>query len=64
MIADAVRRDRFAALAAIVIAGAGLLAVAVSYSERHSAATSAEYYALLAAAGRRDDLPRLRRTAC
>jgi NADH-quinone oxidoreductase subunit N len=49
IIAGAIRRDRYAALAAIVVAGAGLVAVAVSYSERHEGHI-AEYYALLAAA--------------
>jgi NADH-quinone oxidoreductase subunit N len=50
VIADAVRRDRFAALAAIIIAGAGLVAVLVSYSERHRGHI-AEFYVLLATAG-------------
>ena len=50
VIADAIRRDRFAALAAIIVAGAGLVAVAVSYSERHKGHV-AEYYVLLSAAG-------------
>jgi NADH-quinone oxidoreductase subunit N len=51
VIADAIRRDRYAALAAIVVAGAGLLAVGVSYSQRVRDEHVAEYYALLAAAG-------------
>jgi NADH-quinone oxidoreductase subunit N len=50
VIADAIRRDRFAALAAIIVAGAGLVAVAVSYSERHRGHV-AEFYALLGTAG-------------
>ena len=50
VIAAAVRRDRFAALAALIVAGAGLVAVAVSYSERTRGHIS-EFYALLAAAG-------------
>jgi NADH-quinone oxidoreductase subunit N len=50
VIAGAIRRDRFAALAAIIIAGAGLVAVAVSYAERHKG-HAAEFYALLSAAG-------------
>jgi NADH-quinone oxidoreductase subunit N len=50
VIADAVRRDRFAALAAIIIAGAGLVSVLVSYSERHRGHI-AEFYVLLATAG-------------
>ena len=49
VIADAVRRDRLAALAAIIIAGAGLVAVTVSWSERHRGHV-AEYYVLLTAA--------------
>jgi len=49
VIADAIRRDRFAALAAIIVAGAGLVAVAISYSERHRG-HGAEYYVLLSAA--------------
>ena len=50
VIADAIRRDRFAALAGMIVAGAGLAAVAVSYSERHKGHV-AEYYVLLSAAG-------------
>ena len=50
VIADAIRRDRYAALAAIVVAGAGLLSVGVSYSQRARDEHVAEYYALLAAA--------------
>ncbi len=50
VIADAVRRDRFFALAALIIAGAGLIAVAVSYGDRLRNHV-AEFYALLAAAG-------------
>jgi NADH-quinone oxidoreductase subunit N len=49
VIADAIRRDRFAALAGLIVAGAGLVAVAVSYTERHRGHI-AEYYALLSAA--------------
>ena len=44
------RRDRFGALAALIVAAAGLLAVGVSYGERLRE-HSGEYYALLAAAG-------------
>src|SRR5256885_3793971 len=51
VISDALRRDRVAALAQIIVAGAGLLAVGVSYSERTRGTHVAEYYALLAAAG-------------
>jgi NADH-quinone oxidoreductase subunit N len=49
VIADAIRRDRFAALAGIIVAGAGLVTVAVSYTERHKGHV-AEYYVLLTAA--------------
>ena len=50
IVSGAMRRDRFGALAGMIVAGAALLAVGVSYGERlrdHSG----EYYALLAAAG-------------
>ncbi len=50
VIADAVRRDRFFALGAMMIAVAGLVAVSLSYSER-TRGHIAEYYVLLAAAG-------------
>ncbi len=50
VVADAIRRDRFFALGAILIAIAGLLAVLVSYHERAEGHIS-EYYCLLAAAG-------------
>ncbi len=46
----AMRRDRFGALAGMIVAGAGLLAVGLSYGERIRE-HSGEYYALLAAAG-------------
>jgi NADH-quinone oxidoreductase subunit N len=53
VIADALARDRYAALAAMIICGAGLLAVGVSWGERlgpESDRNVGEYYALLAAA--------------
>jgi NADH-quinone oxidoreductase subunit N len=50
-VADAITRDRFGALAQIIIAGAGLLAVGISYEQRTRAEHVGEYYALLAAAG-------------
>jgi NADH-quinone oxidoreductase subunit N len=54
IIADTAARDRFAALAAMIVCGAGLLAVGVSWSERlgrEGAEHVGEYYALLATAG-------------
>src|SRR5438094_1473387 len=51
VIADSVRRDRFGALAQVIIAGAGLLTVVVAYAERMRDEHVAEFYALLAAAG-------------
>src|SRR5438067_12513350 len=50
VVSGAIRRDRFAALAQMIVSGAGLLAVGVSYSERTRGEHVAEYYALLAAA--------------
>jgi NADH-quinone oxidoreductase subunit N len=49
VIADTVRRDRYFALAALILAAVGLVAVLVSYTE-HRHGHVAEYYALLAAA--------------
>jgi NADH-quinone oxidoreductase subunit N len=51
VIADSVHRDRFGALAQLIVCGAGLLTVGVSYAERMRDEHIAEYYALLAAAG-------------
>jgi NADH-quinone oxidoreductase subunit N len=51
VVADAFRRDRLAELAAIIVAGSGLLATAVSYAERWREDHVGEYYALLSAAG-------------
>src|SRR5881275_3528713 len=51
VIADSVRRDRFGALAQVIVCGAGLLTVGVSYTERMRDEHIAEYYAVLAAAG-------------
>ncbi len=50
-VAEAIRRDRFGMLAQIVIAGAGFLAVGISYEQRVRKEHIGEYYALLAAAG-------------
>ena len=44
-------RDRFGAFAQILIVGAGLLAVGISYGQRTRADHVGEYYGLLAAAG-------------
>jgi NADH-quinone oxidoreductase subunit N len=51
VIADAITRDRLGALAAMIVAGAGLLAVGVSWSEPGRHEHAGEYYALLAATG-------------
>ena len=51
VVADAFYRDRWTALATIILAGTGLLAVGVSYAQRSRGEHVAEYYALLAAAG-------------
>ncbi|HEY3921316.1 MAG TPA: NADH-quinone oxidoreductase subunit N [Gaiellaceae bacterium] len=50
-VADAIFRDRWAAVAQILVAGCGVVAVLVSYGERWRAEHVAEYYMLLAAAG-------------
>src|SRR5947208_6495234 len=50
-IADAVFRDRWGALAQIILAGIGVVAVGISYGQRSRSEHVAEYYALLAAAG-------------
>jgi NADH-quinone oxidoreductase subunit N len=51
VLADVIQRDRLGALTAIIIAGAGLLAIGTSYSEPMADDHIAEYYALLAWAG-------------
>ncbi len=51
IVADAIRRDRFAELAGMIVASSGLLAVGISYRERAREDHVAEYYSLLAAAG-------------
>jgi NADH-quinone oxidoreductase subunit N len=51
VVAEAIRRDRLAALAQMIVAGVGLLAVGVSYGERWREEHVGEYFALLAAAG-------------
>ena len=50
LIAESMTRDRLAALAQIIVAGVGLLAVLVSWGDRRRDHVG-EYYALLAAAG-------------
>src|SRR5918912_1505109 len=51
VVADAIRRDRWAALAQMIVAGSGLLAIGVSYAERMREDHVAEYFELLADAG-------------
>jgi NADH-quinone oxidoreductase subunit N len=51
VIANAMYRDRWGALAAVIVCAVGLVSVGVSWGERMSRAHVAEYYALLAAAG-------------
>ncbi|MFL6036580.1 MAG: NADH-quinone oxidoreductase subunit N [Gaiellaceae bacterium] len=48
-VADAITRDRFGAYAQILVAGAGLLAVGISYGHRTRVDHTGEYYALLTA---------------
>jgi NADH-quinone oxidoreductase subunit N len=51
LLADSMRRDRFGAFAQLIIAGAGLLTIGISYSRHSRGRDAAEFYALLAAAG-------------
>ncbi len=51
IVADAIFRDRWAALAQIIIGGCGVIAVLISYGEQMREENIAEYVALLAAAG-------------
>jgi len=51
VIANAIRRDRYGALAQLIVTGAGLLAVGISHGDRRERQHGGEYYALLAAAG-------------
>jgi NADH-quinone oxidoreductase subunit N len=51
IVADSIFRDRWAAVAQILLAGCGIVAVLVSYGERWRDENLSEYYALLAAAG-------------
>jgi NADH-quinone oxidoreductase subunit N len=50
-VADAIRRDRFGAFAQLVVAGAGFLAVGISYGQGTERRHVGEYFALLAACG-------------
>src|SRR5438876_10583800 len=47
IVAQALRRDRLAEFAQMLVAGAGLLAVGVSYREPETTGRDGEYYALL-----------------
>jgi NADH-quinone oxidoreductase subunit N len=49
-VADTITRDRFGALAQIIVAGSGLVAVGISYGQRTRADHIGEYYGVLAAA--------------
>jgi NADH-quinone oxidoreductase subunit N len=51
LLAESMVRDRFGALAQLIVAGAGLLTVGISYSRSSRGAHAAEFYALLAFAG-------------
>jgi NADH-quinone oxidoreductase subunit N len=51
LLAESMRRDRFGALAQMIVAGAGFLTVGISYSRSYRGRHAAEFYALLAAAG-------------
>jgi NADH-quinone oxidoreductase subunit N len=50
-VADAISRDRYAGFTQLLVMGAGLLTVGVSYSARMRGDHIGEYYALLATAG-------------
>jgi len=51
IVADAIFRDRWAAMAQIIVAGCGVVAVLIAYGEKMREENIAEYFALLAAAG-------------
>jgi len=51
LVHDAMWRDRWGALAQVILAGSGAVAVLLSYGERMRDEHVAEYYSLLAAAG-------------
>jgi NADH-quinone oxidoreductase subunit N len=50
-VADTIVRDRYGALAQLIVAGAGFLAVGISYGQRTRREHVGEYFALLAACG-------------
>jgi NADH-quinone oxidoreductase subunit N len=51
IVADAIFRDRWAAVAQVLLAGCGIVTVLISYGERWREDNLTEYYVLLAAAG-------------
>jgi NADH-quinone oxidoreductase subunit N len=51
LIGDAMTRDRFGAMAQLIVAGAGLLTIGVAYSRSSRGRSAAEFFALLAFAG-------------
>jgi NADH-quinone oxidoreductase subunit N len=51
LVGDAMTRDRFGAMAQLIVAGAGLLTIGVSWSRSSRGSHAAEFYALIAAAG-------------
>ncbi len=51
VVANAIFRDRWGALAQLIIAGVGIITVGISYAQRAREEHVAEYYSLLAAAG-------------
>jgi NADH-quinone oxidoreductase subunit N len=51
VIAGAIRRDRYSAFAMLLVAGAGLLTVAISHGDRREQQHGGEFYMLLAACG-------------
>ncbi len=51
LVGDAMTRDRFGAMAQLIVAGVGLLTIGMSYSRSSRGTHAAEFYALLAAAG-------------
>ncbi|HKG10099.1 MAG TPA: NADH-quinone oxidoreductase subunit N [Gaiellaceae bacterium] len=51
LLSDTMVRDRFGSLAQMIVAGVGVLTVAIAYGRASRGAHTAEFYALLAAAG-------------